>query len=94
MTREKIATTLFKTTGIGLLSGFIGGVLLYFAILQNARAHAQEVADISYGSYMCAAGTAAFVFAMLSIPAGAIFGLCLGGFFLWLKSVAERRPLP
>ena len=94
MTWKKIAATLFKTTGIGLVSGFVGGVLLYLAIISDAQARAHEVAGMSRASYLCAAGTAAFLAALLSIPAGAIFGFCLGGFFLWCKSVAERRPFP
>ena len=94
MTREKIVETLFTTTGIGLLSGLIGGALLFFAINLNAEARAQELDAMSRASYLCAAGSAASALAVLSLPAGAIFGFCLGGFFLWRKSVAERRPLP
>jgi hypothetical protein len=94
MTREKIAATLFETTCIGLLSGFIGGVLLFFTINLRAEAHAQELDAMSRASYMCAAGSAASWLAILSLPAGAIFGFGLGAFFLWRKSVAERRPLP
>ncbi len=94
MTRNKIAETLLTTAGIGVLGGFIGGALLFFAINLNAEARAQEMNAMSRASYMCAAGSAASVLAILSLPAGAIFGLCLGGFFLWHKSVALGRPLP
>ena len=94
MTRQKIAATLFETTCIGLLGGFFGGVLLYFVITLKAEAAARGMDAASRASQMCGAGTAAFVLAILSIPAGTIFGFCLGGFFLWRKSVAARRPLP
>jgi len=94
MTRNKISMTLFETTGIGFLGGFVGGTLLYFAITLNAQAQAQEVDARSRASYMCAADSVAFLSAVLSPPAGALFGLCLGGFFLWRKAVAARRPLP
>jgi len=94
MTRNNVAEPLFTPTGIGLLSGFVGGVLLFFAITLNAEARAQEMDAMSRASYMCAAGSAASALAILSLPAGAIFGFCLGGFFLWRKSAAQHRPLP
>jgi hypothetical protein len=94
MTREKIAATLFETTCIGFFGGFAGGVLLYFAIVLKAEAAAREMDAMSSASHMCGAGTAAFVLAVLSVPAGTIFGFCLGAFFLWRESVAERCPLP
>jgi hypothetical protein len=94
MTRNKIAATLFETTGIGLLSGFVGGVLLYVAIMVKAAEQARQMDVGGSASHLCAAGSAAFLLALLSIPAGTLFGLCLGGFFLWRKGVAARRPLP
>lgn len=94
MTGEKIATTLLNTTGIGLLSGFIGGVLLFVVITLNAEARAQELDAMSRASHLCAAGSAASALAILSLPAGALFGFCLGGFFIWRKSAAARRSLP
>jgi preprotein translocase subunit SecG len=94
MTRNKISQTLFETTGIGLLSGFVGGVLLYIAIMLKASEQARQMDVGGSASHLCSAGSAAFMLALLSIPAGTLFGLCLGGFFLWRKSVAARRPLP
>jgi preprotein translocase subunit SecG len=94
MTRNKISRTLFETTGIGLLSGFVGGVLLYIAIMLRASEQARHMDAAGSASHLCGTGTAAFLLAILSIPAGALFGLCLGGFFLWRKAAAARRPLP
>ncbi|HJR09410.1 MAG TPA: hypothetical protein VJ842_19270 [Pyrinomonadaceae bacterium] len=94
MTLEKVAATLFKTTFIVSLCSFIGSVVLFFAITLHAEARVQELDAMSRESYMCAAGSAATWLVLLSLPAGAFFGFCLGGFFIWRKSVAERRPLP
>ncbi|HEY0101423.1 MAG TPA: hypothetical protein VGB76_21035 [Pyrinomonadaceae bacterium] len=94
MKGDKVALTLYETTCIGFLSGFAGGVLLYFAITLNAAAAAREMDAMGSASHMCAAGSAAMWLAILSVPAGAIFGFCLGGFFLWRKAAAGRRPLP
>jgi len=94
MTREKIAATLFETTSIGLLSGFIGGALLYFTVMLRAEVAAREMDAGASATHMCGAGTVAFLGAVLSLPAGAIFGFCLGAFLLWRKCAAARRPLP
>jgi hypothetical protein len=94
MKDDKIAATLFETTCIGFFGGFVGGVLLYFVITLKAIEEARQMDASGSASHLCAAGTAATALAILSLPAGALFGLCLGGFFLWRKSVARRRPLP
>ena len=94
MTREKVAATLFETTCIGLFSGFIGGALLYFTFMLRAEAAARGMDAGSSATLMCGADTAAFALAILSLPAGAIFGFCLGALFLCRKCVAARRPLP
>ena len=94
MTRSSVALTLLKTTAVGIAGGFVGGLWLYFAIIRDAEAHAQNVEQMSRASYMCAAGMAASLLALLSLPAGALFGLCLGGVLLSRKRAAGRRPLP
>ncbi|HEV7905914.1 MAG TPA: hypothetical protein VGO96_18890 [Pyrinomonadaceae bacterium] len=85
---------MFETMCIGLLGGFFGGGLLFFTIMLKGASAAREMSAESSASYECAAGSAAIWLAPLCIPAGVLFGLGLGGFFLWRKSVAERRPLP
>jgi hypothetical protein len=85
---------LFETTFIGIFAGFIGGVILYFAITLKAAEQARQMDASGSASRACAAGMAGMWLAIFSLPAGALFGLCLGGFLLWRKSVAERRPLP
>jgi hypothetical protein len=94
MTGQKIAATLFETTCIGIVGGFFGGVLLFFTITVNASLAARDMDASGSASHMCAAGSAAIWLSPLCLPAGTIFGFCLGAFFLWRKSVAARRPLP
>jgi hypothetical protein len=94
MKDDKITGTLFETTCIGFFGGFAGGVLLYLVITLKAIEEARQMDALGSASHLCAAGTVATALAVLSLPAGTLFGLCLGGFFLWRKSVARRRPLP
>ncbi|HEY9402971.1 MAG TPA: hypothetical protein VIQ24_09770 [Pyrinomonadaceae bacterium] len=90
MKGDKVAQTLFETTAIGLLSGFAGGVLLYFTITLAAAERAAQTDAMSRASQMCSAGAAATALAILSVPAGTLFGFCLGGFFLWRRKRAAR----
>lgn len=92
MRDNKVAGTLFKTTCIGFFGGFVGAVLLYFTITLRAAEHAAQMDAMSGASHMCGAGMAASWLALLSLPAGALFGFCLGGLFLWRKRCAARCP--
>ena len=94
MTRNEISQTLFKTTSIGLVCGILGGLLLYFVLVLNALECQEEMSKLSHATYRCDVGMRAFLSALFCFPAGAIFGFCLGGFFLWRKAAAARRPLP
>jgi|GEM_PF-4559822 len=94
MTRDKIEETLFKTTSLGLVCGIVGGLLLYLMLTLNALACEEEMSKLSHATHRCTLGTAAFLSALFCFPAGALFGLCLGGFFLRQKAAAARRPLP
>ncbi len=89
-------STLCRTTGIGLLSGLVGGIWLFYAITQNAEERIRELGANSFmyaGSIRCSAGNAAMMLFILSLPAGAIFGLILGGIFLLYKRTRENRLL-
>lgn len=94
MMNERMRQTLFKTSMIGFAGGFVVGLWLYFSIMRNAAERMQQMDGMSRASYDCAAGSVAALAAFFSPPAGAIFGLCLGAFLLWRKSVALDRPLP
>jgi uncharacterized protein YneF (UPF0154 family) len=94
MKDDKVGGTLFETTCIGFIGGFVGGALLYFVITLKAMEEARQMDAPGSASHLCGAGAAATSLAILSIPAGALFGFCLGAFFLWRKSIARRRPLP
>jgi hypothetical protein len=94
MTKGKIIETLLKTTIIGLLAGIVAGFWVFFAIQSDAKAHALTVHPMSRASYLCAAGNAAVLLGVLSVPVLTFFGLCLGAIFLSLRRAVERRPLP
>ncbi len=89
---NKTCSTLWRTTGIGLVSGLTGGITACQTIYQNAVAQTQQVNPGVRASYLCSAGTAAGWSGILSVPAGALFGLCLGGVFLLVKARSSRLP--
>ena len=92
MKGDKVAQTLFETTGIGFFGGFAGGVLLYITIMLKASEAARQMNAGGGASHLCGADAAAMAVAILSVPAGTLFGFCLGGFFLWRKKRAARCP--
>lgn len=92
MKGDKVAQTLFETTGIGFLSGSVGGVLLYLTITLAEAEQAAQTGATSSASQMCGADAAAMTLAILSVPAVTLFGFCLGGFFLWRRKRAARCP--
>ncbi len=89
---NKTLSTLLRTTGIGLVSGLTAGITACNTIYQNAVAETQQVEASARASYLCSAGSAASFIGMLSVPAGAIFGFCLGGIFLLVKTRSRRLP--
>jgi hypothetical protein len=92
---KRILKTLCKTTGIGLVSGLIFGVALGNKIYQDAveRVH-QLPPPPNADGLLCAAGKAPIALGILGIPAGALFGLILGGALLLYMHLYGSNRLP
>lgn len=94
LTLNIIFKTLLRTSAIGLLSGPIFGFGLGISIYQDAKESVRHLPAMEAGSVLCAAGQAPFALGILGIPAGALFGLILGGLFLLYRSIAGGPRLP
>lgn len=92
---NKILKTLWQTTAIGLVSGPILGVAVGIKIYQDALERVQQIPPPpNPGGLLCSAGGAPFALGILGIPAGALFGLILGGGFLLYRYISGYNRLP
>ena len=86
--------TLARAAFVGFLSGVVGGVWVFVAVLLEAREYASTLPPMSRASFICDAVNMAILLGFFTMTAGALFGGGLGAIFLAYKRAVGRRPLP